>query len=517
MSPSRSSQIRTTRARCVAGPKTARAQQRVRKGRRGRYQPLREPATPAEADPVLVTWQKRTAIALIVAGLLSLAIMPLATAIVVNAIFAAFFAAGSVFKLMLIKRSLDKPCAIALSDDEIEATRGSVPVYTILVPVYHEANIVHQLIEGIAALDYPATKLDVKVLVEIDDDETADALSAVDLPSYVEVLTVPDVGPRGKPRACNHGLTRARGKYLVIYDAEDRPEADQLRKAVAAFKKVDTNVVCLQAHLNYFNRTQNILTRWFAAEYSMWFDQLLTSLQWYDFAIPLGGTSNHFITKRLRDLGGWNAYNVTEDADLGMRIHRRGWKTAIVNSTTYEEATSRTNNWVRQRSRWAKGYMQTYLCHFRQPARLYRELGPRAYVAFHLLFGAQTLGLLINPFYWLITILWFTTHAHVIQLSFPAAIGDVGLAGFFIGNAAFVLSTMIGCLGRRNYDDVKWTLLVPAYWLLMSIAAWKGLLQLFFKPYYWEKTIHGFSMFHDVEAKSEALSLPDLQPVEVAG
>ena len=326
----------------------------------------------------------------------------------------------------------------------------------------------------------------------------------MDLPACFDVLVIPDVGPRGKPRACNHGLARAQGEYLVIYDAEDRPEADQLRKSVMAFAEAEPDVVCLQAQLNYFNRTYNLLTRWFTAEYSVWFDQLLPGLQAMDVVIPLGGTSNHFVTSRLEEIGGWNSFNVTEDADLGLRIYLRGWKTAVLETTTYEEATSRYRNWIRQRSRWVKGYMQTYLFHMRRPLRLAREMGPKSYAAFQLFFGAGTLCLLLNPLFWLLAVLWFATKLHLIQSIFPWPVLYLGTLGLIVGNAACVLSVVSGCFARRNYEDVKYALLVPFYWILMSVGAWKALVQLFTKPSFWEKTEHGFCKFEDPGA------LPDL-------
>jgi cellulose synthase/poly-beta-1,6-N-acetylglucosamine synthase-like glycosyltransferase len=258
-------------------------------------------------------------------------------------------------------------------------------------------------------------------------------------------------------------------------------------------------VVCFQAKLNYFNRTHNLLTRWFTSEYSVWFDQLLPGLQSLDVAIPLGGTSNHFITQRLRDLGGWNAYNVTEDADLGLRIFLGGWKTAVLDTTTYEEATSRYGNWIRQRSRWVKGYMQTYLFHMRHPLRLARHMGMRAFVVFQLFFGASTLCLLLNPVYWLMVVLWYAAHFKWLELAFPGPILWVATIALFFGNAACILSLVSGTFGRRNYEDVKWAFLVPVYWILMSVAAWKALIQLTYKPSYWEKTNHGFCRYDDVE------------------
>jgi cellulose synthase/poly-beta-1,6-N-acetylglucosamine synthase-like glycosyltransferase len=442
---------------------------------------------------VLTTRQKLILLLATVALGFAIYRAPLPTLLAVNGFLVLFFAVANVFKLWLVHRSLGNPCAVRVTRAQLDALDDhSLPVYTILVPLYHEGELVEQLITGISQLNYPVDKLDVKIMLEEDDDETRAALRRLDVPPSFEVLTIPHIGPKGKPRACNAGLSRARGEFLVIYDAEDRPEPDQLRKAVAAFRHGPPDQVCIQAKLNYFNRKHNVLTRWFTAEYSVWFDQLLPGLQSIDVAIPLGGTSNHFITQRLRELGGWNAFNVTEDADLGVRVFVRGWKTAVLDSTTYEEANSRFGNWIRQRSRWVKGYMQTYLYQMRHPVLLYRQMGRRAFIAFHLFFGAGTLCLLINPIYLALTGVWFATHWHVIELLFPGPLLYASIASFFLGNAAFTLTTISGAYARHNYDDVKWAILAPCYWLMMSIAAWKGLLQLIYKPFYWEKTQHGF-------------------------
>jgi cellulose synthase/poly-beta-1,6-N-acetylglucosamine synthase-like glycosyltransferase len=191
-----------------------------------------------------------------------------------------------------------------------------------------------------------------------------------------------------------------------------------------------------------------------------------------------------------------------------MRVFVRGWKTAVIDSTTYEEANSRVGNWIRQRSRWVKGYMQTYLYQMRHPYRLYRQMGFKAFVAFHLFFGAGTFCLLINPLYFLLTVMWFGFHPHFIQLLFPGGLLYVCTASFFLGNAAFTIATVSGCYARRHYDDVKWALLAPVYWMLMSIGAWKGVLQLIYKPYYWEKTKHGYCVLPDED--SQPVQLPHL-------
>jgi cellulose synthase/poly-beta-1,6-N-acetylglucosamine synthase-like glycosyltransferase len=452
---------------------------------------------PTEAPTVLSRRQKVGFVGALVALVVCLVVAAVPTLVVVMAALVIFFIAANAMKLVLIGRALQDPHQV--SDDLVgeRIPEDLLPIYTILLPVYREASILTQLVAGIQALDYPEDRLDVKLLLEEDDSETRDAAAALDLPPCFDVLVVPPVGPTGKPRACNHGLAHARGAYLVIYDAEDRPEPDQLRKSVTAFWGARRDVVCFQAQLNYFNRSYNLLTRWFTAEYSVWFDQLLPGLQAMNAVIPLGGTSNHFVTSRLRLIGGWNSFNVTEDADLGLRIHLQGWKTAILETTTYEEATSRYRNWVRQRSRWVKGYMQTYLFHMRHPVRLARHMGAKSFTVFQLFFGAGTLCLLLNPLFWLLAVLWFATRMHLIESIFPWPVLYLGTIGLFVGNIACVLSVVSGCFGRRNYEDVKYALLVPAYWVLMSIGAWKALIQLFTKPSYWEKTEHGFCRYED--------------------
>ncbi|MHC4874741.1 MAG: glycosyltransferase family 2 protein, partial [Planctomycetota bacterium] len=296
---------------------------------------------------------------------------------------------------------------------------------------------------------------------------------------------------------------KARGDYLVIYDAEDRPETDQLKKAIHLFSQSGKEVICLQAHLNFYNRARNILTRLFTAEYSTWFDYCLLGLFRLHAPIPLGGTSNHFKLSALRELKGWDPYNVTEDCDLGIRLYIAGYRTGLLDSTTWEEATFKIMPWIRQRSRWIKGYMQTYLVHLRQHSILVKKMGLGKTnsilvkkmglgktIHFHFLFGATCFCLLLNPLYWILTLLWFTVHPGFISDFFPIWIMLPALISFLAGNIAFVLSSMLGCLHRRYYDLIPYTLLMPFYWILMSIAAWKGCLQLITRPFYWEKTPH---------------------------
>jgi cellulose synthase/poly-beta-1,6-N-acetylglucosamine synthase-like glycosyltransferase len=308
----------------------------------------------------------------------------------------------------------------------------------------------------------------------------------------VTLLVVPDGQPRTKPRACNVGLFFAKGQFLVIYDAEDRPDPDQIKKAVVAFQKGDDNLVCVQAALNYFNATENFLTRMFTLEYSYWFDYMLHGLARLGFPIPLGGTSNHFRTDLLRDLGGWDPFNVTEDADLGIRAAARGYKVGVINSTTYEEANNRYRNWIRQRSRWIKGYMQTTLVYLRNPPRFIRQVGVKNALGFAMLVGGTPVTFLATLPMWLLFIAWLAFSLPLDAL-YPPLLLKIGLFNLIAGNVLMVGVNMLGVFRRKNYGLGLFALANPFYWMLHSFAAYKALYQLFVCPFYWEKTDHGLS------------------------
>jgi cellulose synthase/poly-beta-1,6-N-acetylglucosamine synthase-like glycosyltransferase len=380
-----------------------------------------------------------------------------------------------------------------VTDAEVAAlTDAELPHYSILVPVYKEAGIVGLLMRNLAALDYPREKLEILLLLEEDDPETLEAALVAAPPDLVRVVVVPHSLPKTKPRACNVGLAFARGEFVVIYDAEDRPEPDQLKKSVIAFGKGGDDLVCVQAALNYFNARENLLTRMFTLEYSSWFDYTLAGLDKLRLPIPLGGTSNHFRTDMLRELGGWDPFNVTEDADLGIRASARGYRVAVVNSTTFEEANMAVGNWLRQRSRWIKGYMQTVLVHTRHPLRLLRTVGLRQAAGFGLLIGGTPLMFLATP--WLYALL--ATELVAPGLLVPAVphwLVLVSLLNLLFGNGVIIYLSLLAGFKRRSYELVPFALLSPLYWLLHSLASYKAAWQLLTKPFYWEKTTHGLS------------------------
>lgn len=387
-----------------------------------------------------------------------------------------------------------------------------LPVYTILAPLHDEARVAAQLCRNLRRLDYPLAKLDIKLLVEAHDASTIAALRALDLPGAFEILVAPAGAPRTKPRALNVALPLARGAYVVIYDAEDRPEPDQLRRAVAAFDRHGPDVACLQARLSIDHARENPLTALFAVEYAALFDVVNPGLLRMGLPIPLGGTSNHFRTPALRRIGGWDAWNVTEDADMGLRLAGLGLRTADLPSTTWEEAPTTTAAWLGQRTRWMKGYVQTLITHTRAPARAARALGPARLCATLLLVGGTVASALLYPVSLAIVAVLIAGAtvpgldlAPLDHVREPLVLVASTIATTAFG-AGFAVSAAVALEGlrRRRRPDLAVVLpALPVYWAGVSLAAWRALVDLRRRPHHWEKTAHGLAARRDQAGAGE--------------
>ena len=453
------------------------------------------------ARTVLTTMQKRGLLGVALAGAVLLIIASQTALVWLLFLVTLLYLFTSVYKGWMMARGERAteagkgaaPDISALADDDL-------PLYTLLVPLHREGEMLPVLLDRLQALDYPREKLEALLLIEADDEETRAALAACDLPAHMRPITVPPGAPKTKPRALNVGLARAHGEFVVVYDAEDQPEPDQLRKAVAAFRESSWRVICYQARLGFYNARQSILTRLFTLDYYLWYDLMLQGLARTGAFVPLGGTSNHFRTGALRRLGGWDPYNVTEDGDLGARIARAGLDVHMLDSVTWEEAVAQIRPWIRQRSRWVKGYMQTFLVHMRDPRALWRQLGPSGFMDFQALLGGSSLILLINPLMWLLTLAYVLGHGTAVDIAiqalFPPAVYYLALLCLVAGNFIFFYTNVYACVRAGYYDLARYMLLSPLYWLLMSIAAWVALVSLIHNPFYWAKTTHGVSLGH---------------------
>jgi len=412
-----------------------------------------------------------------------------ATALIVAEYCLAFcFIAWTVLRLAACIYPRREKTALQLSDRQL-------PIYTIIVPLYREAPVAAKLVEALKRLRYPREKLDIKLVLEKDDKDTRDAIAKLKLHAPFEIIAPPTIGPQTKPRALAAALPFARGSFVTIYDAEDEPEPGQLRDAIAAFLSGPANLACVQAKLAIDNAHDSWFSRQFTAEYAGQFDVFLPLLARIGLPLPLGGTSNHFRTDILREVGGWDPYNVTEDADLGMRLARYGYRTGVVDSTTWEEAPVGRRQWIGQRTRWMKGWLQTWLVHMRHPVRLWREMGAKGFFALQLLIGGSLLSALVHPiFMWFVVFDAWTgelfTAGETLEHSFRKVLALVVLCVGYFGTVALGFAG----LRRRQMTGLSWVLLtVPIYWLFLSYAAWRALLQILHAPYKWEKTQHGLA------------------------
>ena len=442
--------------------------------------------------------QRRILWAIFAIYMLALTFYNVTGLITIIAVTTAFYLIDLLICFLVAVRVFDQSAEEQIDDVVVHALADADwPMYTILCPLYREAAVVPQFVKAIKALDYPRERLQVLFLTEEDDVATREAIKALKLSPHFEIITVPDGQPRTKPRACNYGLFRTRGSYVVIFDAEDIPDPLQLKKAVLAFANSGPRTACVQAKLNFYNARQNMLTRWFTAEYSSWFGMTLPGLQMLNVPLPLGGTSNHFRTDVLRTVGAWDPFNVTEDCDLGLRLGHHGMKTVVLDSTTLEEANSQYKNWMRQRSRWIKGYMQTYLVYMRNPLEYLQKGQIRQFLSLQFIIGGKTAILLINPLMWMLLIVYILFHSFVdraYHVLYPMPVLYMATLCLIFGNVLYIYTHLIGCMKQRHYSLVKSTLLIPIYWAMASGAAYIALYQLIIKPHYWEKTLHGLHL-----------------------
>jgi len=391
----------------------------------------------------------------------------------------------------------------------------TLPRVSILVPLFREREILHALIARLTRLTYPKCLLDVVLLLEEEDDLTQAALAGIDLPPWIRPVLVPDGAPRTKPRAMNYGLDFCEGEIIGILDAEDAPDPDQITVVARRFAERPREVACLQGVLDYYNPRQNWLARCFTIEYAAWFRMILPGMARLGLAIPLGGTTLYFRRDVLEELGGWDAHNVTEDADLGFRLARHGYRTEMLDTVTEEEANCRLWPWIKQRSRWLKGYMVTYLVHMRRPATLYRQLGAWKFWGFQAHFLAAVSQVVLAPVLWSF---W------LVLLGLPHPLEQVLPHDVLLGAATMFLMLEMMNIGiyaasvatSRHKGLIAWAPTMHLYAPLGAIAAYKALYELVFKPFFWDKTQHGLSLGEvDVPPARASDDAVDLATVEL--
>jgi cellulose synthase/poly-beta-1,6-N-acetylglucosamine synthase-like glycosyltransferase len=451
-------------------------------------------------------WQVNTLAILVLALVAGLLLSPATAFLAILAILAVPFLCVVLLRtiaLWQLRFPLPaRPPSRPTNDDEL-------PVYTVLVPLYREAGVVEGLLSALRRLDYPQRRIEVMLIVEEDDGETRDAVRRALADPHMRILEVPNGTPRTKPRAIQYALQFAEGDYVVVYDAEDAPDPGQLRSALAALRAGGPRLGCVQAQLNIYNSDQSWFTRQFTIEYTVLFDCILPALERLRLPVPLGGTSNHFPRHVLDAVGGWDPYNVTEDADLGIRLAREGWHVGVLSSTTWEEAPPTFRVWKGQRTRWLKGWMQTYLVHMRRPGQLWRELGARRFIGFQVLMGGMILSSLVHPWFYVLLALdaWQGRFLAVPDGAFGQWLFAIGIVNFVAGYVSAIVVGTIAAM-RRGWPRLAMSaLFMPVYWIAISFAAYRALGQLITAPFHWEKTEHAGRRTHTPASCEEAQRL----------
>jgi len=422
------------------------------------------------------------AVATVVGALLT----PAYALLAIHASATTFFFGCVVLRLGAIFARLDRP-----SFDVHAIDRKRLPTYSILIALRDEVEVIPELLASLSRIEWPRARLEVKFVCEDDDRPTIEALQAVGLKPWAEIVEVPRGMPGTKPNALSYALQLTRGEFVAVYDAEDRPHPQQLLEAWSRFEREDESLACLQAPLDIDNGRAGVVPRLFALEYAALFRRFLPYLAAKGCFLPLGGTSNHFRRTALETVGGWDPYNVTEDADLGLRLARFGYRCGIISSPTGEDAPIDHQVWVRQRTRWLKGWGQTWLVHMREPGRLLRELGLRSFLAVQLLMAGVLFSSLVHPLM-LVTGAGLAGKAIATGELTPMQFALFSLDAFNIvlGYASFLVLGWQASRPSERRGFWKAALFTPIYWLMMSLAAWRALEQLWTRPHHWEKTPH---------------------------
>jgi cellulose synthase/poly-beta-1,6-N-acetylglucosamine synthase-like glycosyltransferase len=428
------------------------------------------------------TWGQLAWLVLLFAGLIAAAVAaPKTTASIAHALAFGAFACAIVLRLFaaasaLAPRAAPAPAPIPDAD---------LPLYTVIAPLYREAAVAEGLLRALERLDYPADRLEILLVVEEDDPETRAAVASARPAENVRVIVCPPAAPRTKPKALNLALHAARGAFVVVYDAEDRPDPAQLRAALAAFAEGGPGLVCVQAPLQVDNAEASWIAGQFAAEYAIQFQAIVPLLARLGLPFPLGGTSNHFRTDALRAAGGWDPFNVTEDADIGFRLAREGGRLGAIAPPTHEEAPARFGVWLRQRTRWIKGHIQTWLVLMRRPFRAYRDLGAAGFWTVHLvLLGGIAAALVHGP-------LALALLAAAVLPAFQIGAANIALALFGYATAGY--GALVAAAALRDPRLARAALTMPFYWPLASIAGVLAVIELIARPHYWAKTSHGLT------------------------
>lgn len=395
------------------------------------------------------------------------------------------------FKLFIMCVSIAHPTEEVAPEDLSAVDDADLPVVSVMIPLYKEREIIPQIFQYLLDFDYPQDKLDIIFILESTDAETAQAFLEMHPPAHFKALLSPDVQPKTKPKAMNVAFKVARGDILVIFDAEVIPERDQLKKAAVMFQR-HPEAMYLHSKMDVYNAKTNWITRLYTGEFCYFYHYFLPGLVHSNYAVPISGHSTYFRRQVIERVGAWDAYNVAEDCDIGVRIYRKGFGSGMMlESHTWEQSTTTIPTWVRQRTRWIQGFIQTSIVQMRYPFLLKRELKSwKNFAVFLFLVPGNVLLNILNLMQWLMFTLWHTTHAPFLQIAYSGVTLYLSTFCFLVGNFMFTFYSMFALYRRKHYAIVPWGILSFVYWIMLGVATVRSALHLFLHPHKWDKTSH---------------------------
>jgi len=439
-------------------------------------------------------------------------------ALLLSSIFVIFMASLRLISILITARDQSQTNLHVPNEPAIEPVANKPvawPRFTVLVPLFREAHMVNRLMDNLSKIDYPADRIDIILVTEADDLPTCWAVRRNLRPPF-SLFEVPPSQPRTKPKALNAALAaippERRGDIITVYDAEDRPHPGQLKQAALALM-ADPDLGAVQAPLGYYNDRDNFLTTFFGLEYAALFHVWNPALARLGLPFTLGGTSNHIRKTVLEAAGGWDACNVTEDADLSFRItamNQKGHALRIgtISLPTEEEAVSSYKNWTAQRSRWLKGFIQTWRVHMRHyktapdGGHFYLASRMKNMFSLQITVGATLLSAYLHvPSLIIMTMLYIASLTGAYSPQHPLMILLILLGGY----GAAILSAIIGARRAGKLHLVKFSVLMPLYWLMHFIPVLMASREILVAPDYWRKTTHKGTQTMPERTKEQAL------------
>ena len=353
------------------------------------------------------------------------------------------------------------------------------PKFSIIVPTKDEEAVIGRCLNGLLDLDYPKDKLEIIIVDGNSTDGTCKICSDFSAKYPGTFKVVNEKKSKGKPAALNLALPYATGEIVGVFDADSVPEKDVLRKVASHLG--DKQLIAVQGRTTSLNEKKNILTRVAAAEEKAWFQALLSGREKLKLFVPLNGSCQFIRRNALEELGGWDETSLTEDVELALRLVEKKRQIKYAEDVCCgQETPNGLRDFIKQRVRWYRGYMETALKY----GRLLDTLNKKTVDAEISLAGPFMMVVsLLSYVNWFFLALFLSESNPVI--SFTGLV--IALTAVSMLSAGVALTASEKPMKLRN---LLWVPAIYVYWLIqMCIAGWAFLKLIFRQKRVWNKTV----------------------------